>query len=298
MDIKKFVNERFGIVRALTIKEDPWFVAYDVAIALGYKKPDQAVRKHVLEEDKKLISKQNDQETWELLTPSKRGGHSGKGGAQFMIIINEVGLYSLIMKSKLKSAYEFQRWVTGEVLPNIRKCGAHIEPSHEQIRAISKMIRAMEVSAISSFLKYSRKRGINHENERMIYANLSNLANKYSDIETGMRDKSGNINLLILITLEAKIMSTLYNNMVKNVDPEVIIKFVYTNVQETATYFYENLQIPEEGIVDFKFKDKAYNPNNNKATIQIKVVDNEGTFKFGDELKIDFTPEWEINNVA
>ena len=181
------------------------------------------------------------------------------------------------MKSKLKSAHEFQRWVTSEVLPNIRKYGAHIEPSNERIRAISKIIRAMEVSAISSYIKYSKKRGLQTGDDKMVYANLSNLANKYSDIETGMRDKSGNINLLILITLEAKIMSTLYNSMIKQVDPEVILKFVYTNVQETATYFYENLQIPEEGIVDFKFKDKAYNKNNDNTTIQIKVLDNEGT---------------------
>ena len=57
MDIKKFVNEKFGIVRALTIKEDPWFVAYDVATALGYKNPRDALRKHVHEDDKQLLSR-------------------------------------------------------------------------------------------------------------------------------------------------------------------------------------------------------------------------------------------------
>ena len=240
MNIKKFVNEEFGIVRALTIKEDPWFIGTDVATALGYKRPYDAISKRVAEEDRqlliykdgKLMLSSEDKSSDNFITASGSNEiiPSKGSGTNRLTIINETGLYSLIMRSKLKSAYEFQRWVTGVVLPNIRKYGAHVEPSHERIRAISKMIRAMEVSAISTFLKYCRKHGFKKDADKVVYAKLSSLANEYSDIETGMRDKTGSTNLLILITLEAKIMSTLYNSMVNQIDPEVILKFVYTNV--------------------------------------------------------------------
>lgn len=87
---------------------EPWFVGKDVATALGYEKPTDAARKHVDPEDRG-ISK--------METPS---------GLQTMTIINESGLYSLILSSKLPTAKEFKHWVTSEVLPSIRKTGGYI----------------------------------------------------------------------------------------------------------------------------------------------------------------------------
>lgn len=100
-------NDEFGSVRTLTIDCEPYFVGKDVADILGYKNPQEAIRTHVDAEDKGVS---------EILTP---------GGIQKMPIINESGLYSLILSSKLPKAKRFKRWVTTEVLPSIRKHGLY-----------------------------------------------------------------------------------------------------------------------------------------------------------------------------
>lgn len=100
-----FNNEEFGQIRTVTIDNEPWFVGKDVATALGYKDTSDALKKHVLSEDK--------------LT--RRFADSGQN--REMYIINESGLYALIFGSKLDSAKRFKHWVTSEVLPSIRKNG-------------------------------------------------------------------------------------------------------------------------------------------------------------------------------
>lgn len=107
-NIEIFKNEEFGEVRTLNINNEPWFVGKDVAIILGYKDSDQAIRKHVDEEDK--LNRQI----------------KGLGQSRNMKIINESGLYSLILSSKLPNAKKFKKWVTSEVLPTIRKHGVYM----------------------------------------------------------------------------------------------------------------------------------------------------------------------------
>lgn len=109
-----FENPEFGELRSLRMNGEPWFVGRDVAMALGYgkgKSLNNAVSKHVDDEDKGVT---------EMMTP---------GGKQKVIIINESGLYSLILSSKLERAKKFKRWVTAEVLPSIRKHGAYMTDS-------------------------------------------------------------------------------------------------------------------------------------------------------------------------
>ncbi|MDY4490663.1 MAG: phage antirepressor [Candidatus Faecousia sp.] len=103
-----FKNPEFGAIRAVEIDGEPWLVGKDVALALGYKNPQEAIRNHVDTEDKGVS---------EILTP---------GGMQKLPVINESGLYSLVLSSKLPTAKQFRRWVTSEVLPTIRKHGAYI----------------------------------------------------------------------------------------------------------------------------------------------------------------------------
>ncbi len=109
-----FKHSKFGKIRTLEIEGEPWFIGRDVATALGYGDTDQALRKHVEEEDK--------------LTRRIDGEPNSKGGNPNMTIINESGLYSLIFSSKLPIAKEFKRWVTSEVLPSIRKHGGYMTP--------------------------------------------------------------------------------------------------------------------------------------------------------------------------
>lgn len=92
-------------VRTMMIESEPWFVGVDVATALGYSNPRDALLKHVDDEDKGVAK---------CDTP---------GGLQDMTIINEPGVYSLTFSSQLESAKKFKRWVTHEVLPSIRKQG-------------------------------------------------------------------------------------------------------------------------------------------------------------------------------
>lgn len=104
-ELKVFNNPEFGKVRTVEINGEPWLVGKDVAAAFGYQNPQRAIRDHVDEEDKGVT---------EMVTP---------GGKQSVPIINESGLYSLVLSSKLPGAKKFRRWVTSEVLPSIRKTG-------------------------------------------------------------------------------------------------------------------------------------------------------------------------------
>lgn len=110
--LQTFANEEFGAVRSLMIEDMPWFVGYDVAKALGYVKPRNAISVHVDDEDKNTA----------LIQGAIQGGTQGNPN---MTIINESGLYSLILSSKLPAAKRFKRWVTSEVLPTIRRTGGY-----------------------------------------------------------------------------------------------------------------------------------------------------------------------------
>ncbi len=107
-EIQIFKNDQFGEIRTIEKEGEPWFVGKDVAHILGYARTADAIRAHVDSEDKGVCK---------TPTPS---------GEQDMTIINESGLYSLILSSKLPNAKAFKRWVTSEVLPSIRKHGAYM----------------------------------------------------------------------------------------------------------------------------------------------------------------------------
>lgn len=129
-----FQNPEFGKMRTFERNGDPWFVGKDVAQALGYEKPTDAVRKHVDDEDRG-VSK--------IETPS---------GIQEMTIINESGLYSLIFASKLPTAKAFKRWVTSEVLPTIRRTGGYNAQS-DSGKALQLMEELMRVKEENAALK-------------------------------------------------------------------------------------------------------------------------------------------------
>ena len=106
---KKFVNKDLGIELTSFIdkQQNVWFVGKDVACLLGFKDTNQAIRKHVEEEDK------------------YKGAVKTTGGLQQSFYVNESGFYSLVLSSKLDTAKKFKRWITSEVLPSIRKYGQY-----------------------------------------------------------------------------------------------------------------------------------------------------------------------------
>ena len=107
--VQVFENTQFGKVRIVVIDSEPWLVGKDVATALGYSNPRDALRVHVDDEDKNTVVI-----------------HDGIPGNPNMTVINESGLYSLVLSSKLPDAKKFRRWVTSEVLPSIRRNGGYI----------------------------------------------------------------------------------------------------------------------------------------------------------------------------
>lgn len=133
-DLQIFSNSEFGNIRTVTIDGEPWFVGKDIAEALGYgkgKSLNNAVANHVDDEDKGVT---------EMMTP---------GGKQNLIIINESGLYSLILSSKLPNAKKFKRWVTSEVLPAIRKSGHYEAPGYAP--------KATSIGEVVNLIKITRQ---------------------------------------------------------------------------------------------------------------------------------------------
>ena len=119
--IQIFTNEVFGEIRTCQVNNQIMFVGKDVATALGYAKPENAIATHVDTEDKTTTLIQG----------------TGSNYKSKMVIINESGLYSLILSSKLPQAKEFKRWVTSEVLPQIRKTGGYIPTRDAEGRELS-----------------------------------------------------------------------------------------------------------------------------------------------------------------
>lgn len=121
MELQIFSNSEFGEIRTITKDNETYFIGKDVAKALGFANPRDAIATHVFDEDKGV-------DTIDTL-----------GGKQSMTVINESGVYALVFGSRLESAKRFKHWVTSEVLPSIRKTGSYSKPltTSEQIRLLA-----------------------------------------------------------------------------------------------------------------------------------------------------------------
>lgn len=163
-DLQIFENPEFGSVRTVEVNGTPWLVGKDVATALGYKNPQRAIRDHVDAEDKG-VSK--------TVTPS---------GEQEMLIINESGLYSLILSSKMPKAKAFKRWVTSEVLPAIRREGVYKsvkEKQHiEQLEATNTRLNA----AIAAVNDAKKNLAVARENHDLYVERRNETKNLLADI--------------------------------------------------------------------------------------------------------------------
>lgn len=125
-EIKVFENDAFGSVRTIDREGDVWFVGKDVAEILGYTNPSKALADHVDEEDK--LNNES------LSSLGQRGGW----------LINESGLYSLVLSSKLPTARQFKRWITKEVIPSIRKTGGYFATPKTYVEALRALADAEE----------------------------------------------------------------------------------------------------------------------------------------------------------
>lgn len=151
-EIEIFKNPEFGEVRTTMIDGEPWFVGKDVAEALGYSNTADAIGKHVDDEDKQT-------------------SQFAMGGQNYnMTIINESGLYSLVLSSKLPSAKKFKHWVTHEVIPSIRKTGSYTISNNRTsdnvqagllwIEGISKGLRLSDSSKLKLYKEFGEPLGL------------------------------------------------------------------------------------------------------------------------------------------
>ena len=156
-DLTIFENEQFGQVRTLNIDGEPWFVVVDVCRALEIANVSDAIKR--LDEDEKM-------------TLDSTEGHSGqRGGAQSMNVVNEPGLYTLVLGSRKPEAKTFKRWITHEVLPAIRKTGSYSTPKIGQgrekfelgllaIKAAADLLNAGEAGRLLMMEKFCRNAGV------------------------------------------------------------------------------------------------------------------------------------------
>ena len=142
-DLTTFTNPEFGQVRTVEIDGTPWLVGKDVAVALGYKNPGKAIIAHVDDEDKRL----------EMLPQGTDSQNGNLSPTSKTALINESGLYSLVLSSKLPKAKAFKRWVTSEVLPALRKNGVYetvkAQQHIEQLEAVNARLHTA-IQAVST----------------------------------------------------------------------------------------------------------------------------------------------------
>ena len=136
--LQVFSNERLGEIRTMNIDGQPYFVGKDIAEALGYSNTRDALARHVDDEDKNTV-----------VIPDGIGNPN-------KTVINESGLYSLILSSKLPKAKEFKRWVTSEVLPSIRKTGGYNPEQSDAYK--TKRLEIMAMNAKARIMKEQNKR--------------------------------------------------------------------------------------------------------------------------------------------
>lgn len=172
-DLMVFTNEDFGDVRAIINDNRPWFVGKDVAEALGYKDTSDALKKHIDVEDK--MSRQ-------IADPL--------GRLQNTWLINESGIYSLIMLSKLPTAKKFKKWVTSEVLPSIRKHGTYMTDE-----VLKKVITTPEfVIELATALKTEKEKRIVAEKQMEVQQPKVEMYNNFLKSDEGIdMDEAANI---------------------------------------------------------------------------------------------------------
>lgn len=164
-----FNNEEFGEIRTVQIKDDVWFVGKDVAQALGYAKPLNAISTHVDDDDS-----------------LKRGLTDSLGREQETIFINESGVYALVFGSKLESAKKFKHWITSEVLPQIRKTGSYAmakSPTELMVLMAQELDKqAKAVEEVKADMKRLEAKITTSPNEYYTIAGYANLKGKKIDV--------------------------------------------------------------------------------------------------------------------
>lgn len=167
-ELQIFSNSEFGEIRTITKDDETYFVGKDVAKALGFTNPRDAIATHVFDEDKGV-------DTIDTL-----------GGKQSMTVINESGVYALVFGSRLESAKRFKHWVTSEVLPSIRKNGGYIAGqeslSDDELMAKALLVAQNKIAERDTLIS-EQKRAIEQMKPQKIFAEA--VATSHTSILVG-----------------------------------------------------------------------------------------------------------------
>lgn len=229
--VKVFEKDNFK-VRTIIKDNEIWFVGKDVAEALGYSDTNKAVAMHVDDEDKKL----ND----------KTSSSFGQRGAT---IINESGLYSLVLSSKLPTAKEFKRWVTSEVLPSIRKTGSY---QSTQINAISK----------EEFILREKEVDVKRAELLLQIANRTNISEYKQIIDSYATEVLTGKKLLPLPVVEKKTYSASEIGKILGVSANKIGKLANSynlKTEQYGKYFYDKSKYSSKEVETFRYYNNAIN---------------------------------------
>lgn len=194
MNILKFTNVKFGKVRVFMNGKIPWFVAADICRALEIKNPRDALTR-LDEDEKNIINLITDGEN---NTVGLTDGIIGPGNPN-VNVINEFGLYTLVLSSRKKSAKKFKRWITHDVIPSIRNYGAYLDLQHPEVRKMTYEVHNAFQTAISVFDRLCMEPGYFYDASR----GLTKEIQKMVDIEVGGKDRASAEQLIKLIILES-----------------------------------------------------------------------------------------------
>ena len=158
--ISTFNNPEFGAVRTTAINDEPYFVGKDVAVVLGYSNPRKAIIDHVDEDDKGVTKCDT------------------LGGTQELTVINESGLYSLILSSKLPTAKKFKRWITHDVIPAIRKTGGYVNDTAQFVDYYFGQLEPNQKQALTMMFDESKRMSnqLKEQAPKVLFANAVETA--------------------------------------------------------------------------------------------------------------------------
>lgn len=210
--VQLFSHPDLGEIKATVKNGDPWFLAGDVCRVLGIKNSSDAVNEIVKKLKTAGVKVVGTSDT--LLETA--------GGKQKVTIINEQILYELIFNSRKQKAVLFRAWVTGEVLPSIRKHGFY--------RNEGKIIRKVETDAIKEFIEYAKTNG-SQSGERY-YAIITKATNEILDIDAGQRDSLSAIQLDRLAMIERVIANALTQGIEKGMNYKDIYKLASSKARQ------------------------------------------------------------------
>ena len=234
--IQKFFDENFGLIRSFVDEtETIWFAGIDIAMALGYKRPADAIADHIKEKHKMQLNLKDLSESIEV-GDSPTSKNSDKGGARRLTFIDESAVYKLIARSNMPKAEEFQDWVFEDVLPKIRKHGIYIDEDHDEIRSYGINVRRVEGRVIAHLIKYAKDQYNIDITTYASYGRLTKLANTIAEIGQDDRDNAKSINLVVCLTIEA-CMAVTINRLIANGESpfdiiEMTIKTIYAFLEK------------------------------------------------------------------